>query len=258
MSACLEEEVVVLERREVQLECDPQLVETAVFTLLREGAVAAEYHAGREACYGAATPEAREEAFAAYHRQWFERLELARPVVDCILEYPLIVRGTSRQILAPAVRKQDENAELFAPAVAREGARPYLVIRLRPDSFARPEHVVRVLRRELMHISDMLDADFGYDPSITQFLDSEGVPTVIRDRYRVLWGIFVDARLYRAGHLDEAAISRRLEEFYKVFPMLGESRRAIFERLFAGRAWHHGDFMIFARNPASLEGLARR
>jgi hypothetical protein len=255
MNACLEEEAVYPVRREVRLECDPQLVETAVFTLLRDGPHAAEYHAGREACY-AVPDEDREAAFAAYHREWFERLALAQPVVDIILEYPTVLRGTARQILAPAVRKQDEIAELFAPAVAAEGARPYLVLRLRPDAFGHPEQIVKVLRRELMHVSDMLDVDFGYDPAPTQFLDSEGVPTVIRDRYRVLWSIFVDARLYRAGHVDAATISRRLEEFYKVFPMLGERRRAVFEAIFAGRAWRHGDFMLFARNPGRLTDLA--
>ena len=58
--------------------------------------------------------------------------------------------------------------------------------------------LTRYCRHELMHIHDMLDPTFGYDPD-TRVGQNPGEETLILHRYRMLWNISVDSRLTVMG-----------------------------------------------------------
>lgn len=236
----------------MRVDCDPQVVESAVFEVVRGTPLEREYHAEREACYGVDDPEARDRAFAKLHNDWFARLRLAAPVLEAIAEFPDVAARAARCVIAPAVRRSDEGAELYGHGGSTTAQRPNLVIRLRPGSFRAPAHIASLMRHELMHIEDMLEPTFGYDPSTSQFLDDDGVPTVIRDRYRVLWDMYIDGRLHRAGRVNGNVRATRLSEFARAFKPFGEQAEAVFDTVFTAPALTHHDLIAFARRPAAI------
>lgn len=239
---------------EIYVECDPQLVESAVFAALRSSEQKSEYHADAESCYREHDIEARDRAFAQLNSTWFFQLDLARAMLQIVGEFPKVLNGVSRCIVAPAIRRSDECAELYqSPGTDGEAATgPCLVIRLRPDSFGRPEHIRRVLLHELMHIEDMLDPRFCYDPSLAQFYDQQGVPTLIRDRYGILWDIYIDGRLFREGKLDPAIQLSRMAAFSKRFSMLGPRMQEAFDHIFEAVQLTHANILALAKEPAAF------
>ena len=234
------------------VQCDPQLVEMAVHAVVRGAPVEREYQDAREACYEIEDKEARECAFAALNHEWFTRLRLAVPVLNALKERPNVSARTTRCILAPAFRARDECAELYGHASNPSVGQPTLTIRLRPESFAGPDYVTKLLRHELMHVSDMLDPAFRYDPSPAQFLNNDGVPTVIRDRYRVLWDTYIDGRLHRDGHRAGSSHEQRRTEFRLVFRTLESLAIAAFETVFAATALTHRQLIDFSNHPKSI------
>jgi hypothetical protein len=237
---------------EFSIDCDPQLVEAAVFAAVRGTRVEREYQRAREICYVAPTFEARDRAFAKLNHTWFARLSLAAPLLDAFAERPRVSARVARCIIAPAVRRQDECAELYAHSGGDLDARPYLVVRLRPESFTMPARLTSLLRHELMHIEDMLDPRFAYDTALSQFQNCNGVPTVIRDRYRVLWDIYIDVRLQSEGRIGDDPFDKRSAEFAKAFPMLRSGTARAFQAWASSTRLTHPELIEFAREPLLL------
>lgn len=242
----------------ISIECDPQLMELAVFAVVRDTEREPGYHAARESCYEKTGMEARDVAFAEFNRAWFVQFDLGRAVVDALDQQPDALAGVSRCILAPAIRRKDECAELYHRPQATEdpAAKPCLVLRICPESFKSPDSIRRVLCHELMHIRDMLDPRFEYNASLDQFFDEKGAPNAIRERYRVLWDCHIDGRLHRAGRLPGNARDLRLAEFKGTFRMLGENTEAAFSAAFDTAQLRHSDLIAWARNPRGILELA--
>lgn len=240
------------------VQCDPQLVEAAVHAAVRGAAFECEYQSARVACYEIDDAEAREHAFVALHRDWFTRLRLSEPVLDALDERPEVSSRTARCILAPAFCARDECAELYGTASNPCAGLPTVTIRLRPESFVRPDDITRLLRHELMHINDMLDPAFGYDPSPAQFLDDDGLPTLIRDRYRVLWDTYIDGRLHREGRAAGNARAQRRAEFQQVFKSVEPLGATAFDKLFGAAELTHRRLLDFARRPQTILDLDAR
>jgi len=252
-----ESAIAVQERCESSyVQCDPQLIEMAVHAAVRGAATEREFQDAREACYESAGSEARERAFVAVNQAWFARLRLASPILEVIEEFSYVSARTARCILAPAYRARDECAELYGHMPTPCADKPTLVIRLRPESFARPNEITGLLRHELMHISDMLDPAFGYDPSPQQFLHDDGVPTVLRDRYRALWDTYIDGRLVQEGRGAGISYERRRAEFCSVFKMLDPLNIPAFDKVFGAAELTHRHLLDFSRNPSAILELA--
>ncbi|NUM53803.1 MAG: hypothetical protein HUU46_09195 [Candidatus Hydrogenedentes bacterium] len=234
------------------VQCDPQLIELTVHAAVRGAALEHEYQDAREACYESPDSEARERAFVALNQEWFARLCLAAPVLKVIEECPDVSARTARCILAPAYRARDECAELYGHTPLPCAGKPTMVIRLRPESFARPDEMTGLLRHELMHISDILDPAFGYDPSPQQFLHDDGVPTVLRDRYRVLWDTYIDGRLVQEGRGAGIPYERRRTEFCLVFKMLDPLNIAAFDKVFGAVELTHRQILELSRSPRAI------
>ena len=86
-----------------------------------------------------------------------------------------------------------------------------VVIHICPESLVDPDRLVDLMRRELLHICDMLDTRFDYDRAAFDGL--AGLATVIHDRYRVLWDIFVEGRLIRQDKLTQAGLPQLRRAF---------------------------------------------
>ena len=226
----------------LDVEYESRLVEAAVLAALSGRAHAPTFWLERERCYRIDDAEAREAAFVALHPRWFERLGLARALRVALDEQPLITAACQRCVVGLAQGAGDEWADLLVASAAG----PVVFLRLRPETLGTPERLLALLRHELLHIADMLDPAFGYEPRPTGAPGSLG-DRAVGDRYRVLWDAFVDGRLARRGHVPSSVRAERLREFARAFPALGEGTEAAFARFFDAPHCTHAELVAFAR-----------
>jgi hypothetical protein len=234
--------------QELDPEIDARLVEAAVLAATRGCPSAGEFYAERDALYEIAEIEPREAAFAALHGRWFMRLGLDRPLRDALAEQPGITAACGRWLVAPGRRRRDEIADLLVGA----DARPTLFVRVTPETVATPERLWVLLRRELRHVADMLDPQFGYEATLPPGGSGTARERLMRDTYRVLWNAWVDGRLVRLGVLPVTARAERLADFARAFPHLGAGLEAAFDRFFAAQHLTHAALVAFA--VGGLEG----
>ena len=233
------------------VEFHPRLVEEAVWAAIQWRRDAGVFHREREEVYDEPDPEARERAFARLHAAWFERLGLAIPVVRAIAEQGRALDAARRVLLAPVTSEKREGAELFVAAPGEFS----VVVTLRPGILADAEAVRDLLRPELLHVADMLDPAFAYEPRLPEQALGPAHDRRLLDRYRSLWNCSVDGRLVRIGHLDPGARAARLREFTGVFASLGEEAGTCFERIFSGPRPRHPELVALAADPEAGFGL---
>jgi hypothetical protein len=105
-----------------------------------------------------------------------------------------------------------------------------------------------LLRHELLHVADMLDPGFGYEPRM-----GAGAPLLDhgrQERYRVLWDTYVEGRLVRSGVAPAIVRAERLREFTRAFPALGTRTAAAFERFFDAPRCTHAELVAVATGTA--------
>jgi hypothetical protein len=231
-------------------EFEPALVEAAVLAALPGRPEARALHAERDPLYALADPEAREPAFSALHARWFERLGLHRPLLVALAERPGIEAGCARAIVARAPASRAEGADLLVSPPDP----PTLLLRLTPATLSRPEQALALLRHELLHVADMLDPDFGYEPRLSSAEDTALLDPGRAERYRVLRDAYVDGRLVRAGRAPAARRAERRREFTQAFPALSAGAEAAFARFFDAPRCTHAELVAFA----SAGGAERR
>jgi len=237
--------------QQVPLRFHPRLVEEAVFLSLKNHSQAGAFYSERNRLYEIADADKREQAFLELHRSWFLRLALARPIEQAIGEQPSVAPHVRLYAVGCASGRKEEGVELFVSSnegVSGKESRTVQIL-LRPESLLDPAALLPFLRRELYHIADMLDPEFGYEPSLPP---AEGGPThdrVLKVRYRVLWDTTIDGRMARRGWASESARSERLRDFTRVFPVSGETTAQVFDRFFDQDNHTHAELAAFALAP---------
>jgi hypothetical protein len=232
------------------LEYAPDLLEAVLLHVLQNHPEAHAFHQQRDPLYEVTDPEAREASFNALHTTWFSHLGLGQVIDQALRELPLILRRTLGCKVMRARTARDEGAELFvAPSTPVPGERCWVVLRLRPEQFTASAVLLECLRRELMHIVDMLDPAFGYHPTLPLSDAGPMYERLLRDRYRVLWDTSIDGRLVQRGWTSLACRARRLREFRQMFPMLGQRTEEAFSRFFHGDTVTHAELVRFACAP---------
>ncbi|MCP4204565.1 MAG: hypothetical protein GY769_21865 [bacterium] len=233
------------------LDFDPRLVEDAV--LLRiDGAPARIqrlFRRHRDPLYEITKRDERESRFAELHGHWFVRLALVEPVHQALAREPSIAAGTSRCLVVPVVRAREEYADLKPD---REAERlPTLFLGLRVATLVDAERLRPFLRRELLHIADMLDPEFGFEPQLPLLDDSAALENLVRRRYQALWDSTIDGRLAARGGLVSGGEEARRREFFGVFPMLAKNAERWFEHFFRGPRPNHAELVRFAIQPGA-------
>lgn len=237
---------------------DPRLIEEAVFLCLREHPRAGEFD--RERChpYEISDPEERERAFQDLHRTWFVRLGLAHPIEEALREQPILLCAIKTCVVGRTTAKNLEGAELFVGSEAGAGGGQQCNARilLRPESLLDPAALLSFLRHELLHITDMLDPDFGYGPTLPAAAGGPAHDRLLAERYRALWDVTIDGRMARRGWAPESIRAERLKDFRRTFPRLGEDTVRIFSRFFDRERSTHLELVAFACNPPTAGGEA--
>lgn len=217
----------------------PGLAEAAVW-LAMDHKSGATYFEERDALYAIDDPDERDRAFRRLHNSWLERLGHAQPLVDALAAQPLIGASVATCIVRKAQRGRDEGAELFVrPGAAERDARR-LTLAILPATFIDAVALESLLERELMHIADMLDPTFGYQPT----LPVDGRPgKLTQERYTALWTASVAARLCRASR------TRIRDQLLRTLPELAGTRAL--RRLLAGRRPTHAELVSLAADASA-------
>lgn len=236
------------------LRADHRLVEETVAARVRQLTPRSQrlFHRERERIYDTPDPEERENSFRELHGRWFERLELAAPIHQALGERPSVLSGTEQCRIFLAVSRKEEHADLLVPEAGISGGRsPSLVLRVRTQVFLEPEALLAFARREVLHVADMLDPEFGYQRSLPDSSQGPSFQNLLVDRYRTLWDTTIEGRLHQEGRGTEGARNRRRREFARTFRMLGDEVETMFLRWFECREPRHAEMLAFAENPRS-------
>ena len=239
------------------LEYEPDLVEAALLRALQNHPEERVFRQQRDPLYEIEDPEAREAGFRALHVAWFARLGLGQVMHQALRERALILRHALGCKVTRARSARDEGAELFVAAPGEgvpTGERRRVVLRLRPERLAAAASLLDFLRHELLHIADMLDPAFGYQPALPPLDTGPTHERLLRERYRVLWDSRIDGRLVRLGWAPPALRDHRLREFATTFPMLGDRAAEALAGFFDGDVATHAELVRFACAPETFLG----
>jgi hypothetical protein len=245
----------------VTIEYEQSLVETAVFLAVRhEERLECELHEVIDPLYEIPDEELRQREFVPVFREFFTKLGFDRLIDGLLAERPLVGELVDRCVVREAPRKKAESAELLVQSDEDNAART-LVFQICPQSFldsgdttvSNPLRTgfITLMRRELLHVADMLNEQFGYVREI--FSGEPSWQNLQRDRYRVLWDTYVAGRLDREEFGDKDEKDRLERAFGRVFAncAAGTDRR-VFTGIFDAPSLTHRNFMEWAREPASL------
>jgi hypothetical protein len=234
-----------------RIDFHPRLVERAVWAALRGRGEIAAFHRERDPAYALPDPDERDAAFTRLNSDWFLRLAIDAPVRQAIGEQAAALSAVLRILIAPVDRDAEQGAELYV-ASAEERS---VVVSVRPEVLADSYRVLEFLRRELLHIADMLDPAFDYEPALPPQAAGPTLDRLLQDRYRVLWDCSVDGRLAQRGWSALDARERRRREFAAAFGFLGDKAEDAFARVFDGPRPRHPEFVAMATDAEASFGV---
>ncbi len=255
----------------MHIELDPQLLEEVVFQEVRrreqigEQTLFQDYRDRVDALYDLPEDDDRETAFRDVHAEFFNRLGLEQMLRDCLNEFPILYQKLDRIDFMKALTRKEEGAELFVRRDHAEGDRLHrvAVLRLRAEVFLDAERFYTLTRRELYHVSDMVDPAFGYEPDLGDAAGDGDIAqeNLVRDRYRVLWSLYIDCRLVDAGRSPATIVQQGRSPLDEAFAGFGDRHvNAIFKTVSNAKPLTHSDLLALARSrsPESVASDARR
>lgn len=234
-----------------RIDYEAGLVEEVVLLSMGHHADRVSFRRERDRLYDIQDMEERENLFRTFHSSWFLQIGLGRPVEIALDERPIIAQSTRCCLVVNARRRRDECAELFVKSSGLQSIdRRSVGLSLLPTTFLDSERFLSLLRHEFLHIADMLDPVFEYEPST---LDTDTMhPGLFQERYRALWDATIDGRLVHEGLIASSCRARRLIDFARTFPMLETRTETVFERLFDHEGHTHPQLHAYALVPESM------
>lgn len=231
---------------------DPTLAEEVVFNELRRREMAgdahlfAAYHEDVDAIYENIAVEERGGHFERLHIDYFKRSGFDGAIRSLVGQFPLLRGRADAVAIIKTANKYEEGANVT------EGT-ANVAIRVRPEIFEDSAGLRRFLNHELMHASDMLDPAFGYHYEKRLGAGPPSMENLIRERYRVIWDIYIDSRLSKKGIETVADREGRCGEFEAIYRKVASHLRPVlFETLWEREALTHGQILEMAGDAGSL------
>jgi hypothetical protein len=209
----------------------------------------------------------REAAFEHVYLKLFAELAFDGIVRQSIEGFPILKGKVERVVLTKAATKGEEGADL-GKNIQDVG------IKLRPERFLFLDDLRRFLQHELMHVADMLDERFEYRREERLAGETPTQENLIRERYKILWDIYIDGRLSRkaggktptgdvptarTGEADQhgekvpSQQANRFREFEALYRKIDPAyRKNLFERLWSAEGLTHGELVEMARDARQL------
>ena len=149
-----------------------------------------------------------------------------------------------------AINKVDEGSNVLN----RIAGRPMIELRVLASRFCNPEEAQELdafLIQEFMHAKDMVDPEFDYEDAFIP--GNPSVKNLITARFRLLWNVYVDSRLARAGIISTMPREARYREFDNFYRKIPEKqRRGIFEGIWQTDKFTHEELLSMATDLESL------
>ena len=210
----------------MKIEYDSTLIDDVVFLEVQrreaEGnlELLRKYRRRLDPLYEELPPAERDKGFASAHFHFFAQLGFEKLLPEIVAEYPCLIEAVHLTVVRKATSHVDEGAELFVRREHRSGPQQMntVVVKVRPQRFVGRASLGPFLRHELMHVSDMVDGEFGYDPGFRLPGRTQAEENLLKDRYQILWDITIDGRITRAGKEPLVAKSEWEQTFYRLFP----------------------------------------
>jgi hypothetical protein len=234
-----------------RIEYDPRLVEQAVnHRVHSDPELEAQLHRGTDSLYELPPSSDRDAQFVGVYAALFERIGLDRTLPLLLDERPVIANSVGACLVCHVLSPAQESAELHvrAPGAAASRKDRTLILQVTGPTLAEPQRFPRRMRPELFHIADMVDPVFRYR---RQQID--GLPArknLIRDRYKVLWNVYIYGRLEREGHGEAALKPRLLAQLAHVFGLESDAAASrAFARVFHVPSLTHEQLFTWANEP---------
>jgi hypothetical protein len=240
-----------------RIEFQPQLLEEAVLRAIIRHPDERAFWRERNRLYENKESDDQEKAFQNLHEKWFQRLGLAKPLRQVLALWPILTEATNCCLLINARSKKNLGVELYlAPEASGLNMRERrtIVVQLTPELLAQSEAFLEFLRHEFLHIVDMLDPHFGYEPDFPKTDAGPAYDHFLQGRYGVLWDMTIDGRLQRQGWLPPAAREKHFALFKRAFQGSEEKLSEVFSLFYDQNSHTHRELMEFAQHPEKWLG----
>ena len=153
-------------------------------------------------------------------------------------------------VVKRGINKVDEGSNVLN----RVSGNPIIEMRVLASRFSNPEEAQELdafLIHEFMHAKDMVDPEFDYEDAFIP--GNPSVKNLITARFKLLWNMYVDARLARMGVVSiqpKESRYREFDNFYRKIP--DKQRRGIFEGLWQTEKLTHEELLSMATDLDTL------
>lgn len=214
----------------------------------------------RSALYELKDPTMRERAFRELAHRYFHSMDLAELFSARSREFPIVSESVELIVVREVHTAKEEGMDLYragpdgreVPGVVSRAAR----VGIRPIRCRDRESLLSFLRYEWMHLSDILDPAFAYDPHQSTGRTNPLEDGLVRERFGALWSLWVSARMEkRWPESKPLAMSLELEKPLSLLPQ--REREALVRRVQEGRPWTQIDLLRMADDGNTLSGGGR-
>lgn len=247
----------------LQINLDPTFIEEAVFLLMRDkqgDGLYRDFCNEKEEIYRKnISGDERDNAFKLLYKKYFCNLGLEDFLKNICKDFPHLYKPEIRVVVKRVWNKKHEEAELYVQPSASPRGEPrqktiYLGILVRRTLDL--TFLGSFLRHELTRISDMLMSDFQYLPHPELGGKNEIEDNLIRERFRLLWDFYIDARLRGKGVKTIKSYEEQKEEFERKFFFLDPSEREqILREIQERENLMQIDLLSWAGDPRSMKVL---
>ena len=153
-------------------------------------------------------------------------------------------------VVKRGINKVDEGSNVLN----RVSGNPVIEMRVLASRFSNPEEAQELdafLIHEFMHAKDMVDPEFDYEDAFIP--GNPSVKNLITARFKLLWNMYVDARLARMGVVSvqpKESRYREFDNFYRKIP--DKQRKGIFEGLWQTEKLTHEELLSMATDLDTL------
>ena len=153
-------------------------------------------------------------------------------------------------VVKRGINKVDEGSNVLN----RVSGNPIIEMRVLASRFSNPEEAQELdafLIHEFMHAKDMVDPEFDYEDAFIP--GNPSVKNLITARFKLLWNMYVDARLARMGVVSvqpKESRYREFDNFYRKIP--DKQRKGIFEGLWQTEKLTHEELLSMATDLDTL------
>ena len=218
----------------LQINFDPTFIEETVFLLIRTKQgdnLYKNFFDEKDTIYQQDTSgDERDNAFKQFYKGYFFSLGLEDFFRNICQDFPHLYTPGIRVVVKRVWNRKQEEAELYVQPHQKTVYLGILAHRMMDLTF-----LESFLRHELMRISDMLGSDFQYSPHPVLGGKNEIENSLIRERFRLLWDFYIDARLRGKGFKTIRAYEEQKKEFERKFFFLAPLEREEILRKIQGR-----------------------